>query len=140
MNDNKSPADRAIDTATPDAPSNSVAAPDNDVPGPSPLPTSNLLLADIAMRAGSYLLRDVIERGLLKKRYRSREAKAMVQNKGFKHKAASLAAGKIAAKSPVGAAVIGGAIIAKIIFDRGGRRKQRKREADQRLLDRTNTE
>lgn len=130
----------ATDDVEPETTQDSLAAPDNSVPGPSPLPTSNLLLADIAMRAGSYLLRDVIERNLLKKRYGSQEAKGMVQNKGFKHKAASLAAGKVAAKSPMGAAVIGGAIIAKIIFDRGGQRNKRKREADQKLLERANNE
>ncbi|MGB7372563.1 hypothetical protein [Pontixanthobacter sp.] len=123
-----------------DGPQVSRAQSDRSVPGPSPLPTSNLLLADIAMRAGSYLLRDVIERKMLKKRYGSQEARAMVQNRGIAHKAASLAAGKVAAKSPVGAALVGGVILTKIIFDRGGRRNQRKREADRKLLERAQDE
>ncbi|MXO91926.1 hypothetical protein [Pontixanthobacter aquaemixtae] len=108
--------------------------PERDVPGPSDIPTTNLLMAGIVMKAGSYLVTNFVQKRLLKGRYGVEDADAIIQSRGLKHKAASIVAAKVATKSVPGALVIGGALAAKTLFDRGGKRRKAKREADRKLL------
>ncbi len=109
--------------------------PEVKVPGPSDVPTANLLMAGIAVKAGSYLISDFVQKRLLKGRYGVEDANAIVQSRGLKYKAASLIAAKVATKSVPGAALISGGLVAKALFDRGGKRRKAKREADRKLLE-----
>lgn len=107
-----------------------------EVPGPSPNPATNLIMADIAMRAGSYILRDVVERGFLKGRYGKETAKEIVAGKSVPMTIASFAAAKVATRSVPGAVAVGGAILVKNLFDRSQRRRKAKKAGDQALLER----
>ena len=91
-------------------------------------------MAGIVMKAGSYLVSDFVQKRLLKGRYGVEDAKAIVESRGLKHKAASLIAAKVATKSVPGAVIISGGLVAKALFDRGGKKRKAKREADRKLL------
>ncbi|MHA6316501.1 hypothetical protein ACXYN8_02430 [Altererythrobacter sp. CAU 1778] len=108
---------------------------DRDVPGPSPNPATNLIMADIIMRAGSYVLRDAVERGFLKGRYGKDTAKNIVNARKPVHRLTSFAAAKVATRSVPGAIVVGGAILAKNLLDRSQRLRKAKREGDRELLE-----
>ena len=51
------------------------------VPGPSSNPATNIVAADVTMRAGSYLLRSAIEKGMLRGRYGQNTASDIIKNK-----------------------------------------------------------
>ncbi|ABC64008.1 hypothetical protein [Erythrobacter litoralis] len=100
---------------------------DGDVPGPSPDPATNLIMADIAMRAGSYVLRDVVERTMLKGSYSDGTARKIIQNRSLKQTVASVAIAKFATRSVPGAAIVGGGILVKALFDKSQQRRARLR-------------
>ena len=58
-------------------------ADEEKVPGPSSSPFTNILLADLVMRAGSYVVRDAVERGMLRGRFGNETARKMVKNKSL---------------------------------------------------------
>ncbi|MFZ1741692.1 MAG: hypothetical protein WAT93_02500, partial [Pontixanthobacter sp.] len=66
-------------------------SPGTNVPGVSTDPATNMMMADIAMRSGTTLLRHLVERKFLKGRYGKESAKEIVQNRGLKHTIASVA-------------------------------------------------
>lgn len=105
-----------------------------EVAGPSSNPLTNLLLADIAMRAGSYILRDVVERGFLKGRYGRDTAKDIVSNRSLKQTATSFAVAKVATRSVPGAVLVGTGLVTKLLFDRSQKRRKAKRAGDRKLL------
>ena len=53
------------------------------VVGPSTNPATNLIIQDIAMRAGGRLMRHTFEKGLLRGRYGGSGAKAIVENRSL---------------------------------------------------------
>ena len=106
----------------------------SDVPGITENPATNLLMADVAMRAGSYLLRNVVERNLLKGRYGSTAASDIGRNRSLTQTVASVAAAKFATRSVPGAVVIGGGVLVKALFDRSMKRRAAKRAGDAALL------
>ena len=104
------------------------------VPGPSVNPATNVIMADVAMRAGSYLLRGAVEKGFLKGRYGSETASEIVANRSLKKTVASFALAKLATRSLPGAVIVSGGLVAKTLFDRGRARKARL-EGDRELLE-----
>lgn len=92
-------------------------------------PATNLLIADIAMRSGTTLMRYFVERSLLKGRYGAENAKQIVEGRSLKHTLASVIVAKIATRSVPGALVIGGGLLAKGLLDRGGKRRKARRLA-----------
>ncbi len=107
----------------------------DNVPGISSNPATNLLMADIAMRAGTSVLRAVVEKRLLKGRYGTDTARDIVSNRSMKHTIASVAVAKLATKSTPGAVLIGGGLVAKTLFDRSRKRRAAKRAGDAKLLE-----
>ena len=105
------------------------------IPGPSDNPATNYLMADIAIRAGSYLARRGLEKSLLANRYGKSTAKNIVQNKTFKQTAFSWVLARIATKSVPGAIVVGTGTLAKTLLDRRKSRRLSKAEGDAELLD-----
>lgn len=105
------------------------------IPGPSENPATNFLLADMAIRAGSYLARRSVEKGLLANRYGKSTAKNIVNNKTFKQTAFSWVLARIATKSVPGAIVVGGGALAKTLLDRRKSRLRAKAEGDRELLE-----
>lgn len=116
------------------APSPAAAGnPDKPVPkGPGglPLPShvagTNLVIADIVLRAAGGLLRDRMEKGLLVRSYDKSKAEKLVDGRGIASSLALWGASRIARRSPLGLAVVAGGLAAKVFYDRG-KRLQKKR-------------
>jgi hypothetical protein len=116
---------RKVDSAVTGATGN-----DTDVPGPSPNPATNLIIHDVALRAGGRLLRLGLEKGLLSNRYGGRAAKEMVDNRSMVQALASYAVARFATRSIPGAVLVGGGLLAKTLYDRGRGRRRAQREGD----------
>lgn len=110
------------------------------VPGPTENPATNLMMADIALRTGSYLMRNLVERKILGKRYGKVDAKQIIANRSVKQTVASVLVSKVATKSVPGAVLVGSGLIVKTLFDRSQKRRKAKRAGDRTLLERTETE
>ena len=107
----------------------------DEVPGPSEDPATNLLLADVTIRAGSYILRRSVEKGFLSGRYGRDTARAIVQNKSLGKSLVSFALAKIATRTLPGAVIIGGGAIAKTLYDRRKGKRKAQRAGDKKLLE-----
>lgn len=103
------------------------------VPGPSNNPATNLIIHDIAMRAGGRLLRHTVEKTLLRGRYGGAGAKAIVENRGLAQTFISGMLARYATRSLPGAMLVGGGLVAKTLFDRGKTRRSAKRSGDKAL-------
>jgi hypothetical protein len=106
------------------------------LPLPSPIAGTNLVIADIVMRAAGGLLRNRMEKGLLVKSYQASDegrakAEKLVDGRNLATSLALWGASRIATRSPVGLAVVAGGLAAKVLYDRGkrleGQRRARKR-------------
>ena len=109
--------------------------PDGEVPGPSPNPATNLIMADIVMRAGSYALRNVVERTFLKRRFDGDTARDIIEGRSVWQTVGAVAVAKIATRSVPGAIVVGSGLVAKTLFDRSQKRRKARREGEQALLE-----
>ena len=105
------------------------------IPGPSANPATNFIIADVAIRAGSYLARRGIEKGLLAGRYGKDTAHAIVHNKSLKDTLISTLLARVATRSVPGALLVGGGAAAKALLDRRKSRLRAKAEGDQSLLE-----
>ena len=105
------------------------------VPGATDNPATNLLLADIMIRTGSYVLRRMVERGFLKQRYGKQTARAIVQNRSLAQTLTSVAVSRLATGSLPGAAIVGTGVLAKILYERGKSRHSARAEGDAELLE-----
>jgi hypothetical protein len=103
------------------------------VPGPSPNPATNLIIQDIAMRAGGRLIRVGVEKGLLRGRYGGTGAKAIVENRSMMHTLLSGLLARYATRSLPGAAIIGTGLAAKTLYDRRRTKKSAKKAGDKSL-------
>lgn len=106
-----------------------------DVPGPTHNPAANLLMADVVMRTGSYVLRSFVERNLLKGRYDSKTARDIVKNQPAGQRLASFAIAKIASRSLPGAALVGTGLLVRTLYARGKARRKARQLGDARLLE-----
>lgn len=111
-----------------------------DVPGPSTNPATNLIMADIAMRAGTYVLRSAVEKGFLRGRYGKDTASDIVNNKTLKQTAASVVLAKMATRSVPGAVIVGSGVVVKTLFDRSQKRRRAKKAGDKALMDQAKPE
>lgn len=97
-----------------------------------PLPSSsagtNLVIADIVLRAAGGLLRDRLEKGLVVKSHGQAKADKLVDGRGAMTTLALWSASHLARRSPLGLAVVAGGLAAKVFYDRG-RRLDKKRRA-----------
>ncbi|GAA0272992.1 hypothetical protein GCM10009127_11770 [Alteraurantiacibacter aestuarii] len=109
------------------------------VPGLTANPATNLLMADIVMRAGSYVLRRFVERSFLKGRYGTDAARQIVRNKSLSSTLTSVVIARVATRSVPGAALVGTGILAKTLYERGKRRRDARMQGNNELLDRTDT-
>ncbi|MBX7459766.1 hypothetical protein [Qipengyuania huizhouensis] len=113
---------------------------EENVPGPSTNPMTNILLADLMIRAGSYVMRDAIERGMLRGRYGRETAREMIKNKSLGQQAISFALAKVATRSLPGALLVGGGALAKTIFDRSQKRRKSRRKGDRALIEQAHSD
>lgn len=105
----------------------------SEVLGPSSNPATNLIIQDIAMRAGGRLMRHTLEKGLLRGRYGGAQAKAIVENRTLVHTFVSGMLARYATRSLPGAVLVGGGLIAKTLFDRSQSKRAAKRKGDKTL-------
>jgi len=113
-------------------------ASEDEIPGSDTAPASgsgtnsgtNLVMADIAMRAGSSILRNVVEKSFLSGRYGKDTASDIVNNKTLGQTVASVVLAKMATRSVPGAVIIGSGVVVKTLFDRSQKRRKAKKAAD----------
>ena len=120
-------------TATVDSAITKVTGNDDQVVGPSPNPSTNLIIHDILLRAGGRLIRTTLEKGLLANRYGKASAQKMVDNRSVTSALASYAVSRIATRSIPGAVIVGTGLVAKTLFDRGRSRHKAQRTGDRQL-------
>ncbi|MEO6091830.1 MAG: hypothetical protein ABIT04_06125 [Novosphingobium sp.] len=88
------------------------------VEGPSPNPMTNLVITDVAMRAGGRLLRHLAERALLGAKFSPETAKGIVQGRSMKQTLIGTALARFATSSVPGGLIVGGGMLAKSLYDR----------------------
>ncbi len=88
---------------------------------PSPNASTNLVIADVVLRAAGGLLRDRMEKGLLTRHYDDPKAHRLVDKRGFAASAVLWGASRLARRSPIGLVVVAGGLAAKVFYDRGKR-------------------
>lgn len=85
---------------------------------PSPNPMTNLVLADIALRAGGALLKRGVETGILGQTRGAAKAKKIIKGRSLTQSLVGTALARIATRSVPGAIVVGGGMLAKTLYDR----------------------
>ena len=93
------------------------------VPAPSPNPMTNLILADIALRAGGALLRRGVEKGLVGTAMGTAKAGKVIKGRTMMQTLVGTALARVATRSVPGAIVVGGGLVAKSLYDRKQKRK-----------------
>ena len=101
------------------------------VPLPSPVAGTNLVIADIVLRAAGDLLRNQLERGLLVKSYDRSKAEKLVDGRGVVSSLALWGASSLARRSPIGLALVAGGLAAKVFYDRGKKLERKSRAKPQ---------
>jgi len=97
------------------------------VPGPSPNPATNLLIADVAVRGAGIVFRHAVERVLLRARFDPDETKDIVEGRTLGRSLITHAAARVATRSLPGFLAVAGGLAAKAVVDRSlGKRKARK--------------
>ena len=99
------------------------------LPLPSPVAGTNLVIADIVLRAAGGLLRDRMEKGLLVKSYDKAKAERLVDGRSLATSVALWGASHLARRSPMGLAVVASGLAAKVFYDRGKRLEAKRRAA-----------
>ncbi|NCP23437.1 MAG: hypothetical protein GW854_04730 [Erythrobacter sp.] len=105
------------------------------MPGPTHNPATNLLMADVVIRAGSYVARRAIEKGILRGRYGKDVARDIVRNKTLGQSLFSYGLAKLATKNLPGAVIVGGGALVKTLYDRRKSRGSQRREGDRELIE-----
>ncbi len=88
------------------------------VPAPSPNPMTNLIITDIALRAGGTLLRHTLERGAVGAKIGAKKAGQVVKGRSMMQTLVGTAVARIATRSVPGAIVVGGGLLIKTLADR----------------------
>ena len=105
------------------------------VPGLSPNPAANLIMANAIVRTGSILLRRAVDKRMLRGRYGKDTAEAAAENQGLGSTLTALALSKVAARSSTGAVVVVGGMLARALYDRRQAKKARAKGDAQILED-----
>lgn len=87
-------------------------------PTPSPSPMTNVILADVLLRAGGQLLRRSVETGVLGRQFGKGKAKKIVKGRSMTQTLLGTAIARIATRSVPGAIIVGGGLLAKTLYDR----------------------
>lgn len=101
------------------------------LPLPSPIAGTNLMIANIVLRAASGLLRNRLEKGLLVASYDKAKADRLVDGRTVVMSVALWGASRIATRSPVGLALVTGGLAAKVLYDRGKQIETKRRARKQ---------
>jgi hypothetical protein len=88
------------------------------VDGPSPNPMTNLILTDLLLRGGGRLMRQAVEGALLSTKYDKDKAKKIIAGRSMSQTLISTAVARLATRSVPGAILVGGGLLAKMLYDR----------------------
>ena len=105
------------------------------MPGPSHDPSTNLVMADVAIRIGTYLARRSVERSFLKGRYGKETARDILRNRSLGQTLFSVALARLATNSLPGAAIVSTGMAAKVLLERSRSRRAERAEGDKELLE-----
>lgn len=97
------------------------------LPLPRAIAGTNLVIADIVLRAAGGLLRNRMEKGLLIASYDKAKAERLVDGRSLATSVALWGASRLATRSPLGLAVVAGGLAAKVLYDRGKRLEAERR-------------
>ena len=100
------------------------------VPPASPNPMTNVILTDLLLRTGGQLMRRAIEHALLQTQYDKTSAKRIINGRTLKQTMISTAVARMATRSVPGAIVVGGGILAKMLYDRSQGQHAARREGE----------
>ncbi len=97
---------------------------DRKLPMPSPVTGTNLVIADVVLRAAGGILRRRLQKSIAAESHRAGEpgrdkAEKMIENRGVMSTIALWGASRVARKSPLGLAMVVGGFAAKVFYDRG---------------------
>jgi hypothetical protein len=109
---------------------------DNDVPGPSPNPATNLLILDLILRGVARVSRIAAERALLGRRYDPEFSKRAISNRSRLQTLAAYGATRVATRSVPGFALVATGLIARTLFDRSQSMRKARRKGDEALRER----
>ncbi len=107
------------------------------VPGIDNKAVASLLVADIVMGAGSFLLRRFVDKRVLKADYDDKTARELRSRRTRGQAVASAAATKLATRSVPGAALVGGGLLLGSMYKRGRARKAARLQQQAQLPDAT---
>lgn len=110
-----------------------ISAERDGMPGPSTNPATNIIIADIALRGAGRLVRNSLQKGMLRAGYDQQTAKDMVNNRTLASSLLLYGASKIATRSVPGALLVGGGLVLKTLYDRGMTRQKSRRKGTKQL-------
>ena len=105
------------------------------VPAPSPNPMTNLILTDLVLRGGGQIMRQAVERTLLGAKYSPGKAKNIVKGRTMTQTLIGTAIARVALRSVPGAIIVGGALLAKTLFDRARSPQEAKVEGEKAIAE-----
>lgn len=125
----------ATDTASkPVAKASKKARPDPDgMPGPSTNPATNMLIADIALRSAGRIVRNSMEKGMLRAGFEREQAREIVDGRTMLSSLILYGASKFATRSVPGALLVGGGLLAKTLYDRGMTKREARRQGEKQI-------
>lgn len=103
------------------------------IPGPSTNAATNLVIADIFLRGTGRILRNSIHKGVLRTTLDPDKARDIIRNRSMVTSLALYGMSKMATRSVPGAALIGGGLLVKTLFDRSQSRRKSRREGRKQL-------
>lgn len=93
---------------------------------------ASMIVSEIMLRSIGRLTRHTLEKAVARRRFSPAKAKSIVEDRGILHIAAAYGATKIATRSVPGALLVGGGLLAKMLFDRSAA-KRKSRRASKKL-------
>ncbi|PZT90454.1 MAG: hypothetical protein DI637_03870 [Citromicrobium sp.] len=112
-------------------------ASDEPVPGPTENAATNLFMADLTMRAASYITLAAVEKSMLKGRYGKDQAREILGNRSLGQTFMAFGLAKLATRSVPGAVIVGGGALAKTLYDRRKSRRRQRLKGDRKLVEPT---
>ena len=90
----------------------------DEVEGPSPNPMTNLILTDLLLRGGGQIMRHAVEGALLTTKFDKKKAKKIISGRSMTQTLISTAVARVATRSVPGMILVGGGMVAKMLYDR----------------------
>lgn len=103
------------------------------MPGPSTNPATNMLIADIALRSAGRIVRNSMQKGMLRAGFDRDQAREIVNSRTMLSSLILYGASKVATRSIPGALLVGGGLLAKTLYDRGLSKREARRQGIEQI-------